>query len=1185
MTDFSNRAIISIFTRLKENPVKNQLYAMKRIILLFGLIFFYSLTFSQSCWKTISAGNSHTIAVKTDGTLWGWGYNYYGQLGDGTTINKAVPTQIGTENNWQSASAAYGHTAAIKTDGTLWTWGNNEVGELGDGTYTNKTTPVKIGIASDWQLISAGSAYTIAIKTNGTIWAWGSNYQSQLGDGTRIDKNYPIQIGTDANWKSVSANGHYGPLAIKNNGTLWAWGRGGYGQFGDGTFEDKFIPTQIGNSVDWLSVSAGSSHTIAIKTNGTLWVTGNDRYGQLGIGPNPLGLENVFVQVGTNNTWQSVSGGGNHTVAIKKDGTLWAWGWNSYGQLGDKTNIDKNTPVQIGITNDWEAVSAGDAYTIAFKKDGTLWAWGANNNNQLGNNTTLNQNTPIQISQNITPSVNIGASPAGAICDGTNVVFTAVPLNGGASPSYQWKVNGLNTGTNINSFSTSLLKNGDVVSVVMTSNKSCLTTASVNSNAVVMSILSALQPPVISINNYILSVQSPVNGPNYQWFYSPSSTGPFTLLPDITGVNCRAIKTGYYKATISRAGCNTMESNTIYCNLNTPETCWKSIAAGDNHTTAVKADGTLFTWGRNQYGQLGDASYTFRYSPVQIGAANNWQTISANLAYTAAIKIDGTLWAWGTGTFGQYGDNTTIILNSPTQIGTATNWHFVSAGTNHSVAIKTNGTLWAWGRNAFGQIGDGTVVNKNFPVQVGGDIDWQTVSGGGSHSVGVKTNGTLWAWGYNNFGQLGDGTVASKNTPIQIGTNNNWKDVSAGNSHTIAVKTDGTLWAWGDNAYGQLGDGTSAVKNSPVQIGTAADWRSVSAGYNYSFAIKEDGTIWSWGANNFSQLGDGTITNKNSPAQIGADKNWQKISANYDHSMAVKTDGTIWVWGANNYGQLGDGTTTSRKIPSQISSFASSVTPAVSIVSSATGEVCPGTNIVFSALPTNGGNLPSYQWKLNGINAGSNSNTFSTPTLTNGDVVNVIMTSSATCASASVVTSNSINISMTSVQTPVISTANNIISVQSPITGAQYQWYFSTAPTGTFSLINAAVSTTYTITQTGYYKVTITQNSCSPVESNVITGIVTAVNDPNNIAARIVIYPSPITDGNMVITGIPQTANNLIISVYELNGSIVLKKEAKQIQGKLNISLASLSSGMFIVNIQYRLAGKMNQARYKIIKQ
>jgi alpha-tubulin suppressor-like RCC1 family protein len=334
---------------------------------------------------------------------------------------------------------------------------------------------------------------------------------------------------------------------------------------------------------------------------------------------------------------------------------------------------------------------------------------------------------------------------------------------------------------------------------------------------------------------------------------------------------------------------------------------------------------SLFAWGQNSSGQLADNTNILRQTPRQeITSNTNWKQIAGGQSHTAAIKTDGTLWCWGFNSTGQLGDNTITARSTPRQeITSSTNWKQVAGGVSHTAAIKTDGTLWCWGINSSGQLGDNTLVSRSTPRQeITSSTNWKQVSGGQSHTAAIKTDGTLWCWGFNAYGQIGDNTfgATSRSTPRQeITSSTNWKQVSGGFYHTAAIKTDGTLWVWGQNATGQIGDNTNASRSTPRQeITSSTNWKQVAGGFFHTAAIKTDGTLWCWGRNADPAIGDNTNASRSTPRQeITSSTNWKQVSAGGYHTTAIKTNGTLWSWGFNNVGQLGDNTLVPRSTPRQ----------------------------------------------------------------------------------------------------------------------------------------------------------------------------------------------------------------------------------------------------------------------------
>ena len=350
-----------------------------------------------------------------------WGSNSGGQLGDGTTTARKTPVQAGTGTQWVSATAGQNYTLAVRTDGTLWAWGDNSSsGQLGDGTTTNRSAPVQVGTGTNWDSVSAGLLHTVAVKTDGTLWAWGNNGSGQLGDGTTTNRSTPVQVGTSTAWASVAAGGTH-TVALRTDGTLWAWGDNLRGELGDGTTTARSAPAQVGTA-HWASVAAGQHHTVAIKADHTLWSWGWNSLGQVGDGTTINRLSPV--QVGTDTDWSSLGVGGTtvHSLAIKTNGTLWAWGFNRDGQVGNGTTTNQTSPVQVGTDTDWASAATGQWHSLAVKANGTLWAWGNNESGQLGDGTTTSQSSPVPVAPGFSWVTPVGGYThsigAGRVCTG-----------------------------------------------------------------------------------------------------------------------------------------------------------------------------------------------------------------------------------------------------------------------------------------------------------------------------------------------------------------------------------------------------------------------------------------------------------------------------------------------------------------------------------------------------------------------------------------------------------------------------------------------------------------------------------------------------------------------------------------------------------------------------------------------
>ena len=330
-------------------------------------------------------------------------------------------------------------------------------------------------------------------------------------------------------------------------------------------------------------------------------------------------------------------------------------------------------------------------------------------------------------------------------------------------------------------------------------------------------------------------------------------------------------------------------------------TNWKQAATGMciYHTSAIKTDGTLWTWGLNGSGQLGiNTANNNICTPVTTFAGGiNWKQVTGGLQFTAAIKTDGTLWTWGLNEFGQLGVNNINMRCTPvTTFAGGANWKQVVCGFQHTAAIKTDGTLWTWGRNAYGQLGvndAGATFNRTTPVTTfAGGTNWKQVSCGAFHTSAIKTDGTLWVWGRNDYVSLGDNTTTQRNIPVTtFAGGTNWKQVSCGGYHMSAIKTDGTLWTWGYNGKGELGvNDAGATLNRTTPVTTfvgGTNWKNVTSGYNTS-AVKTDGTLWTWGLNSYGQLGVNDTNIRCTPVTTFAGgTNWKRVEGGYYNIYAT----------------------------------------------------------------------------------------------------------------------------------------------------------------------------------------------------------------------------------------------------------------------------------------------------------
>ncbi len=426
-------------------------------------------------------GGYHTLALKSDGTVWAWGFS---PLGDGTYMDASTPIQvkgvggIGYLTDIEQIAAGFGHKVALKSDGTVYAWGINNYGQVGDNTKTDKIIPIQVkGVGGTGYLTdiiqikaSTGGGCTVALKSDGTVYTWGDNRYGQLGDNTTTEGLTPTQVkgvGGTGYLTGITqiSSGEFHALALKNDGTVWAWGGNGAGALGDNTTTGRLTPIQVkgvggvGNLTDIAQISASGSYTLALKNDGTVLAWGANTSGKLGDNTTTSRYTPVQVKgvggIGYLSGIVQVTAGFYHAVALKSDGTVLAWGGNEYGQLGDNTTTNRYVPVQvvgvggIGYLSEIIRIGATIRHTLAIKNDGTVLAWGNNQYGQLGNNTTTDSTTPVQVKgisgignfnilDTTSPTCTITASPSTNPTNVSSITYTftfSEPVTGFAKSS------------------------------------------------------------------------------------------------------------------------------------------------------------------------------------------------------------------------------------------------------------------------------------------------------------------------------------------------------------------------------------------------------------------------------------------------------------------------------------------------------------------------------------------------------------------------------------------------------------------------------------------------------------------------------------------------------------------------------------------------------------------------------
>lgn len=705
----------------------------------------------DATYSDISAGQYHACAVRSDKTVQCWGLNTSGQVGTGTSdVLYLKPAPAGDASDWAGISVGGAFSCARNESKRIFCWGTNSLGQLADGTLTAKLSPTPIvGGYSDWVSMDAGATHACAIRENGEMYCWGSNNRGQVGDGTTNNQSAPTLVSGAGPWLSVSSGSEFS-CAIRDDHTLWCWGLNSSRQLGNGLTTNSSVPVQEKSmAADWAQVTAGNAFACAVKMDGTRSCWGTNSLGQGGDGTTASIVEPKLI--GMENDWASLDAGDFAVCGLRTTGALSCFGDGSMGQtgtLGDES--PKLSVVIAGSDTDWLKVSMGLRFGCGLRAGGTLYCWGSASRGATGFGYTSDRNDP---------------SPVGAEKDWA---FLDVQMDNGCA----------------------IRKNGDL----------------------------------------------------YCW-----GRNAYGNLGDGTSIT-RALPVQIGAGKI-----------------------WKAVRLGRTHICGIADEGAgtdmPFCWGWDANGELGNGTGTSNQNtPVMVNATpgntSGWMKLDAGYSYNCGVRADNSLWCWGRNALGQLGDGTTTARSEPAQVMPlgALDWADVAASGEFTCGLKSTGAVFCWGRNDVAQLGLGNTNSPvNTPTEVLGISNVMAVDVGANHACAVQSNGTLWCWGRNASAELGLGnTVGPALSPVQVGTDADWaRPVLGQGTSTCAIKKNGDLYCWGTGSYGQLGMGGLVSPNKPAKVPSVVTWTAASMGLEHACGLQSDGIVSCWGASNWAQLGSG----------------------------------------------------------------------------------------------------------------------------------------------------------------------------------------------------------------------------------------------------------------------------------------------------------------------------------------
>lgn len=857
---------------------------------------------SKGWASKVSVGSNHACALRRDGTVWCWGTNKYGQLGNNTVLSSSVPVQAQGLSKVISVSAGGDYTCAVDAAGEAWCWGYNPHQNLGDSSTTNSLIPKKVsGLTVPMSSIvtsrnDAGHGkYTCGLGTNGVIYCWGYNTYGEAGviNGnvnvpTPTAVQYPRKVISLVGGLSTTCfydeDGHGACFGYNDHGTVGSPKLGEMAGATDNTvsinYGNIFLPVVVQSVIGVRSIALGKGFGLAANMQGEVWGWGiQTKFAELtvAVSANNIVTPAPLAQLKLKDIAQVAAGGtfGTAMACVRaKTGVVQCWGDNSKGQVGANSPaaiISTPSTVQLpGVAID---VSVGENNACAVLQNGSIWCWGDNADGLVGNNVfggIVKVATQVYGSGPLADGTAAGGScdKAETCADDGNVCTVAVCKAGKCS--HEAGANGL------------MCEDGDLC----TPNDTCVAGACAAGAA----------------------ANCDDKNPCTTDYCAPAK-GTCVNAPIPGGSTCAADK-------VCAMGS---------CVADTTSVGYVQMASMTEATCALRKDGTVWCWGSNSTGQLGTSKvvvggYALAAVKVEL-PVSNVVSVEAGGAHACAITSVGALYCWGANASGQIGKGSVSTAELPLKVGVVPNAKVVSAGGAHTCAVNVRGKLYCWGANSYGQIGVGKTATQlkqqEAPTQVNiGTSPVRDVSAGSSHVCAVTQDKSVYCWGYNvNNEAVPNNTADAIVSPTIVAIpKKTVVQVVAGSGMSCARTDDGTTYCWGYNVDGRLGDGTKATTNTgvtaPKTVAQSSPAANLFGGGSGTMCMTHvDGSLDCWGVSDKGQLGNGSTNVSSIPQPIDMPSAVRHLSFGLNHACAVTARGDMLCWGSSSSGKLGTGAT------------------------------------------------------------------------------------------------------------------------------------------------------------------------------------------------------------------------------------------------------------------------------------